>query len=191
MASEKQLAANQANAKLSTGPKTDEGKSKTRLNAWKHGLTAEAITIAAEDPAEFEALRTQLWEEFQPAPGIECVLLDRLATRAWRLRRIPVFEAALLTIGREEVAEGRREYGWHSDLVQHEERWSVDTGLALMRGKDNRLLLLSRYEATQMNAFQRDLQQLLFLQDRRRAERERDKEVEVAPLQISKRDAAA
>jgi hypothetical protein len=42
-----------------------------------------------------------------------------------------------------------------------------------------------------MNAFQRDLQQLLFLQDRRRAKEERDKGVEVIPLQISKRDAAA
>lgn len=35
--SDKALAARQANAQLSTGPKTDEGKAASSRNAWKHG----------------------------------------------------------------------------------------------------------------------------------------------------------
>lgn len=39
MATEKQIAANRANAKRSTGPKTAVGKSRSRRNAFRHGLS--------------------------------------------------------------------------------------------------------------------------------------------------------
>lgn len=39
MASEKQIAANRANAKRSMGPKTAVGKSRSRRNAFRHGLS--------------------------------------------------------------------------------------------------------------------------------------------------------
>ena len=40
MASEKQIAANRANAKKSTGPKTAAGKRKSCQNAYRHGLSS-------------------------------------------------------------------------------------------------------------------------------------------------------
>src|SRR5882762_2484391 len=40
MASEKQIAANRANAKRSTGPKTVAGKMSSSRNAFRHGLSA-------------------------------------------------------------------------------------------------------------------------------------------------------
>lgn len=40
MATEKQIAANRANAKRSTGPKTPTGKRRSSGNAFKHGLSA-------------------------------------------------------------------------------------------------------------------------------------------------------
>jgi hypothetical protein len=40
MATEKQIAANRANAKRSTGPKTLAGKLKSSRNAYRHGLSA-------------------------------------------------------------------------------------------------------------------------------------------------------
>ena len=45
MTSSKQIQANRANAKKSTGPKTEAGKARSRRNAWKHGLTAETLII--------------------------------------------------------------------------------------------------------------------------------------------------
>jgi hypothetical protein len=39
MATEKQIAANRANAKRSTGPKTAAGKMKSGRNAYRHGLS--------------------------------------------------------------------------------------------------------------------------------------------------------
>jgi hypothetical protein len=51
MASEKQIAANRANAKRSTGPKTVAGKRNSSGNALRHGLSkplpADALTIEA------------------------------------------------------------------------------------------------------------------------------------------------
>ena len=99
MSSEKQIAANRANARRSTGPNTSAGKARSRMNAWKHGLTAEKVVIPGEDAQELKAICRELWEEHQPLPGMESLLVERLAHYAWRMRRALVFEAALLEDG--------------------------------------------------------------------------------------------
>ena len=43
MATEKQIAANRANAKRSTGPKTAAGKLRSSRNAYRHGLSGPVI----------------------------------------------------------------------------------------------------------------------------------------------------
>ena len=43
MASEKQIAANRANAKKSTGPRTAAGKLKSSRNAFRHGLSGPLL----------------------------------------------------------------------------------------------------------------------------------------------------
>jgi hypothetical protein len=55
MASEKQLAANRANAKKSTGPKTAAGRSKSGRNASRHGLSLP-MEMDADVSAKIEAL---------------------------------------------------------------------------------------------------------------------------------------
>jgi hypothetical protein len=146
MSSEKQIAANRANARRSTGPNTSAGKARSRMNAWKHGLTAEKVVIPGEDAQELKAIRRELWEEYQPLPGMESLLVERLAHYAWRIRRAIVLEAALL-------AEGP----------------SCPGKLGYSDG--NALAILLRYEMALANASHRTLQQLLFLQDRRRGEK--------------------
>jgi hypothetical protein len=57
MTSIRQCEANRRNAELSTGPKTEAGKSRSRRNAIRHGLTAETVIAAlvdADDYAAFE-----------------------------------------------------------------------------------------------------------------------------------------
>src|SRR5438132_2636461 len=46
--SPEQLAANRANAQKSTGPRTPEGKSRSRLNTFRHGITAQIIVMPPE-----------------------------------------------------------------------------------------------------------------------------------------------
>jgi hypothetical protein len=98
MATAKQTAANRANAKRSTGPRTHEGKSRSSMNSRKHALLAKTIVTDGEDPAEFEDLLSSLIKEFNPNPGCEYELVFLLATNFWRLRRIPRFEARSLRL---------------------------------------------------------------------------------------------
>ena len=65
MATAKQAAANRRNAANSTGPRTKPGKARSSGNALKHGLSAEQVVMLDENPAAFEALRSELFEHYQ------------------------------------------------------------------------------------------------------------------------------
>ena len=103
MTSEKQIDANRRNAQRSSGPKSDEGKALSKLNATTHGLTAETVVIRDEDPKAFETLRDDLIREFAPETTLEFQLVDRAAGLLWRLRRVPQIEASLMDVHRLEV----------------------------------------------------------------------------------------
>ena len=190
MASQKQQEANRTNAKRSTGPKTVAGKALSRMNAHKHGLTAETIVIGDEDPRTFDMLRAELEEEYNPRPGIESELVERLAVLMWRMRRIPIFEAALIEVRREGIAFEKRRY---PDPFKDEERKETpyeNTAIAFQNSQQT-LGTLFRYEAALMNAFNRTLQQLLFLQDRRARDEDESQVVEILTSPSNGRDAAS
>jgi hypothetical protein len=193
MASEKQVMANRANAKRSTGPKTETGKALSRVNACRHGLTAETIVIGDEDPKKFGILRAELEEEYNPRPGIESELVERLAVLMWRMRRIPMFEAALIELNREQVASQKRIDSMITDPFKDEERKETpheNTAVAFQNSQQT-LGTLFRYEAALMNAFNRTLQQLLFLQDRRACDEDESQVVEILTSTSNGRDAAS
>jgi len=96
MTSERQKAANRANARHSTGPKTPEGKAAIRLNACWHGLLARDVVLPEEDADAFEDLFNQVWANLSPVGPIEDFLVDRMINVIWRLRRLARAETTLL-----------------------------------------------------------------------------------------------
>ena len=96
MTSSKQLQANRANARKSTGPRTQVGKARSRLNSRKHGLTAKKLIMVGEHAEDFEELRSALVEQYDPQSALEFELVERLAGILFRLRRVPFFERAIL-----------------------------------------------------------------------------------------------
>jgi hypothetical protein len=99
MASQLQIEANRRNSHFSTGPRTPEGKSVSRFNAFKSGVHAQAQVIPGEDAAELEALAQSYHEQFQPATPLECFLVDSLIHADWQLRRLHRVEAQLWAAG--------------------------------------------------------------------------------------------
>ena len=93
----KQLAANRRNAQRSTGPRTLEGKAKSRWNALQHGLLAKAVIPPSLEPyesrADFDSLLAALREDLAPASALEELLVERIATCYWRLARLLRAEA--------------------------------------------------------------------------------------------------
>jgi len=92
----KQEKANCRNAQKSTGPRTDDGKKASRMNALKHGLSAKQIVIPGENPEEFRILHQRLMDDYAPQTTLEEQLVDLMAGDIWRLKRIAIFEPTIL-----------------------------------------------------------------------------------------------
>ena len=100
MATEAQIQANRRNAARSTGPKTEEGKEKTRGNALKHGARAKVVDLMPvlphEDP-EVLRERIQAWlDDWQPSDETADALARRGARLAYKLERCERAEVAYL-----------------------------------------------------------------------------------------------
>jgi hypothetical protein len=95
MPTQKQIEANRRNARLSTGPRTPEGKAAVRYNAYKHGLTARELLLPEESNKQFLALSNAFRSSFRPQSPPEEDLLFQLAAAAWRLDRIARIETSL------------------------------------------------------------------------------------------------
>jgi len=95
MTSEKQKAANRANAQKSTGPRTANGRARSAQNALRHGLTATTSILPDEDEAAFGALHERMLHYFEPISILEEELVEDLVRVLWRLRRVPQVEAGI------------------------------------------------------------------------------------------------
>ena len=86
-----QIAANRNNARKSTGPKTADGKAVSKMNAVKHGILSNEVVVRGlriqESARQFRALREQFWEHLAPVGPMEEMLVERIVTTHWRLRR--------------------------------------------------------------------------------------------------------
>jgi len=94
--SESRIQANRANSRKSTGPKTAEGKARSRRNALTHGMAGTGVVLADEDRGQLAA-RSDRWAEELGAGGdLEHYLVDRAALASVRLDRCARAEAATL-----------------------------------------------------------------------------------------------
>ena len=90
---------NRQNAQHSTGPKTQEGKHRSSLNALRHGLTGQIIVLPGDDLDAYQRHVQSFVTQCQPKGAIEAQLVQTLADTAWRLNRVSALENNLLTLG--------------------------------------------------------------------------------------------
>jgi hypothetical protein len=164
MISDKQLEANRANALLSTGPKTEEGKKRSSMNARRHGITGQVTTMTDEDRAAHDKLSEALIKDLAPVGAMEIQLAQRIATDSWRLNRISAVEDNLFALGLYENG---------GQLCPDNEQ--IDAALTTARVftmESKQLQLLTLYEQRINRGIQKNLAMLQSLQATRKAQHE-------------------
>jgi hypothetical protein len=106
MASERQIAANRANAKKSTGPRTPEGKARSSLNALVHGLTARRVVLPGEDARHFAAFARAIRADMRPRGPAQALMAGRVIEAAWKLRRAGAAQEAFVASALEHYRQG-------------------------------------------------------------------------------------
>ena len=85
MTSLKKSAANRANAKLSTGPKTDIGKLRASGNSAKHCLFARKLFLDDDERERFEEFRSAIDQQLAPSTTLQRIKCDHIVASAWNL----------------------------------------------------------------------------------------------------------
>jgi hypothetical protein len=80
-------------SRQSTGPRTSQGKDRSKYNAVKHGIFSKVIVLKAEPRIAFDALLNGLFHDLQPEGELEEILVEKLAILIWRYRHLIVAEA--------------------------------------------------------------------------------------------------
>jgi hypothetical protein len=115
MSSFRQIEANRRNARLSTGPVTEEGKRRSRQNAVRHGLTAETVIDALEDAEDYAAFEMAVTADYDAQSVVERELVLRLTSLLWRLRRATAIETGLFKIQAKHLLQFRQRRQAHQE----------------------------------------------------------------------------
>ena len=103
MATAAQVIANRANAQLSTGPRTEQGKQASAANSTSTGLTSATIFVRPEETEIFEQFNEALLAELKPEGVTQDHLYTLILHAAWNIRRCYTLEAQ---IQNEAIAQG-------------------------------------------------------------------------------------
>jgi hypothetical protein len=158
MPSAKQLAANRANAKKSTGPITEAGKLNSRLNAVKHGLTGHTILRTNEQDAAYNTFRASLYPDLAPANAVEHDFTERIIYDSWRVHRASAIESNLFALAEAAFDTGNTA---QDDALNEAHAFQVN---------DKSINLLSLYQQRLQRSIHRDLEMLRKMQKERKAE---------------------
>ncbi len=131
MSSAAKIAANQANAQLSTGARTDAGRATSSKNATKFGLFSNNDFIRPGEEALYDELDEGLREDLAPTGYLEQNFVDEIRRVMWRLRRCGNVEAGMVP---ECVEAG-------GDPMQFEPTAKLQLSVDRARAQSHRLLL--------------------------------------------------
>ena len=163
MTSAKQLQANRNNARLSTGPKTEQGRSRSRMNALRHGLTGQVTTMTDEDRAAHDQFSQALIKSLAPEGAMETQLAQRIATDSWRLNRASAIEDNLFALGLHQNAGNL--------CPDHQQIDAALTTARVFTEESHQLQILTLYEQRLNRALQKNLALLQSLQAARKVQR--------------------
>ena len=148
----------------STGPRTEEGKQRSAMNATRHGLTGRTVVMPYEDMEAYYAFCNQLLESLAPETPVERQYAQAFCDTQWRLNRARSLEDAMLSLGHFEEA---------GDIdVDHCQVHAALTAARVFRDDSRSFVNLSLYKQRLQRTLEKSLKQLQTLQAERRAQTE-------------------
>ena len=158
------------NSLKSTGPRTVEGKARSRFNARRHNLTGQTILNADDDMTNYFAGSARLKADFDPQGEFEIVLVQSLADAQWQLDRARTIETNILFGAASKLTNE------HDETRDFEADWANAQATAFLENA-KQLDLMSRY-ATRYH------RQVLQIHDRlRQVQKERRKQEQETNLE--------
>jgi hypothetical protein len=172
------VAANQSNARKSTGPRTPEGKTRSAQNARKHPFNPDPFTIVRiEDRPQIAALVADAMATYQPINSQERDAVERIALAQHSMRRMYTLEAGFFTNCLDQAMVGpadpnildRSELSKGVDIAldQHRAYW-LAFGFNLATRQSNIAATFLRFQAQAERLYRRaveDFHRLLKLRD--------------------------
>lgn len=79
-------------ARKGGGPRTPQGKQKSKRNALKYGIFSQEVLLEGESRAVFNSMLNKLRYDLKAEGEVEEILVDKLAVILWRQRRIIISE---------------------------------------------------------------------------------------------------
>jgi hypothetical protein len=177
-----------------TGPTSSAGTQRTRLNAYKHGLTGEIHILTAEEQTAFDAHCKSICEALAPVGALEIDIAQSIAENRWRLKRARAIESGIFAAGQQALL------GFSSvEAAEDPAQLLIDDTLIQARtwlAKNDNFLLLALYEQRINRTIERNMAELRTLRAERKAAREQALEEAVLLAQLAqskgeKYDAAA
>jgi hypothetical protein len=176
--SEAQIAANRANAKKSTGPRTEEGKARSSINAFRHGLTGRVVVLPEEDLEAYRAFSQELKASLAPETPIERQYAQTFIDTQWRLNRIRGIEDGMFALGHLEPTANID--------VDHPQIHAALTASNVFRQDSQAFVNLTLYEQRLQRQLKESLRQLQELQAKRTAARQTELAAAVAIRNLHK-----
>ena len=165
--SDARLNANRANAKLSTGPTSAEGRAKSSMNAIKTGLTGRTVLLPSEDALAYQQHHDRHIQQFAPRTAEEKSLVQSIADSDWRLLKIVPLEASIWAVARIKLA------GLYPEISDPAQRQSlIDGEIQLAYRKDLSNLALQERRLRNQCATDTARLETLRSADRQRRDRE-------------------
>lgn len=81
-----------------TGPRTEEGKARTRFNAVRHGLTGQNVVFAEGDAELYSQHCLRIQQHYLPVGPIQEALVRQIADCIWRLDRAISIEHGIFAL---------------------------------------------------------------------------------------------
>ena len=148
-------------------PVNNEGKHRTSLNAYKHGLTGQIHVFSAEEQKAFETHCAAIVEALAPVGALETDLAEAIAQNRWRLKRVSAIESGFFAAGHngEFIAQATPFRTDAADVPKDDAMSQARTWLA----RSDKFQLLALYEGRINRTIERNMAELRTLRAERKA----------------------